>query len=45
MLNPHAMVASESTRIAKMILTFMGVLLLWLIRGRWISVAKIKSPL
>src|SRR5215211_3323440 len=45
MLNPHAIEASESTRIAEIILTFMGVLLLCLIRRRWISVAEIFTPL
>src|SRR5215211_6753371 len=43
MLNPHATEASESTRIAEIILTFMGVLLLCLIRRRSRCVAE-KSP-
>src|SRR5688572_29333996 len=40
MLNPHAIEASASTRIAEMIFAFMGNLLLCLIRGRFEWVAR-----
>jgi hypothetical protein len=43
-LNPHASVARDRTRIARIIFAFMGVLLLCLIRGRRTRVAEMKFP-